>query len=100
MIAVGLLARNAVERWLQVPPWVKTRFAPGSLVVTEYMKSSGLLEYLEKLGFYLTGYGCSACIGKSGRAGCRCHPADPRAGRSDRGGVVREPHCRGAVREP
>lgn len=66
MIAAGLLAKKAVERGLQVPAYVKTSLAPGSQIVTTYLKESGLLPYLEKLGFYLVGYGCTTCIGNSG----------------------------------
>jgi aconitate hydratase len=66
MIGAGLLARKAVERGLRSRPWVKTSLAPGSLVVTEYLKAAGLLPYLEQLGFYLVGYGCTTCIGNSG----------------------------------
>ncbi len=66
MIAAGLLAKKAVERGLKVPPHVKTSLAPGSKVVTEYLQRSGLLPYLEELGFYLVGYGCTTCIGNSG----------------------------------
>lgn len=66
MLAAGLLARNAVERGLEVPPYVKTSLAPGSKVVTEYLEESGLLTYLEKLGYYTVGYGCTTCIGNSG----------------------------------
>jgi aconitate hydratase len=66
MIGAGLLARNAVQRGLTVKPWVKTSLAPGSLIVTEYYKASGLLPYLEKLGFNIVGYGCTTCIGNSG----------------------------------
>jgi aconitate hydratase len=66
MIGAGLLARNAVQRGLTVKPWVKTSLAPGSLVVTEYYKASGLLEYLAELGFNIVGYGCTTCIGNSG----------------------------------
>ena len=66
LIAAGLLARNAVHRGLHVKPWVKTSFAPGSKVVTEYMKEAGLMPYLEALGFHLVGYGCTTCIGNSG----------------------------------
>ncbi len=66
MIAAGLLAKKAVERGLRVPPHVKTSLAPGSKVVTEYLQRSGLLQYLEELGFYLVGYGCTTCIGNSG----------------------------------
>ncbi len=66
MIGAGLLARNAVERGLAVPPTVKTSLAPGSRVVTEYLRSAGLLQPLEQLGFRLVGYGCTTCIGNSG----------------------------------
>ena len=66
MIGAGLLARNAVRRGLKVKPWVKTSLAPGSLVVTEYLKAAGLLEYLAELGFNIVGYGCTTCIGNSG----------------------------------
>ena len=66
MVAAGLLAKRAVERGLKVPSWVKTSLAPGSRVVTDYLKAAGLLTYLEQLGFYLVGYGCTTCIGNSG----------------------------------
>ena len=66
LIAAGLLAKKAVERGLTVQKHVKTSLAPGSRVVTEYLKKAGLLPYLEKLGFYLAGYGCTTCIGNSG----------------------------------
>src|SRR5262245_11591693 len=66
MIGAGLLARNAVKKGLTVKPWVKTSLAPGSQVVTEYLKSSGLQKDLDKLGFDLVGYGCTTCIGNSG----------------------------------
>ncbi len=66
MIGAGLLARNAVERGLRVKPWVKTSLAPGSKVVTEYLQASGLMPYLEQLGFHLVGYGCTTCIGNAG----------------------------------
>ncbi len=66
MVGAGLLAKKAVERGLQVKPYVKTSLAPGSQVVTHYLKESGLLPYLEKLGFYVVGYGCTTCIGNSG----------------------------------
>lgn len=66
MIAAGLIAKNAVEKGLKVSPKVKTSLAPGSRVVTEYLDKSGLQEYLDKLGFYLVGYGCTTCIGNSG----------------------------------
>lgn len=66
MLAAGLLAKKAVERGLRSRPWVKTSLAPGSKVVTEYLRHSGLLPYLEQLGFHLVGYGCTTCIGNSG----------------------------------
>jgi aconitate hydratase A / 2-methylisocitrate dehydratase len=66
MVGAGLLARKAVEAGLTVKPWVKTSLAPGSRVVTRYLEASGLLPYLEKLGFNLVGYGCTTCIGNSG----------------------------------
>ncbi len=66
MIGAGLLAQKAVQAGLRVPSHVKTSLAPGSKVVTEYLTQAGLLPYLEKLGFYITGYGCTVCIGNSG----------------------------------
>lgn len=66
MLGAGLLAKKAVERGLQVKPWVKTSLAPGSKVVTDYLQVSGLISYLEKLKFHLVGYGCTTCIGNSG----------------------------------
>jgi aconitate hydratase len=66
MMAAGLLARNAVERGLDVPDYVKTSLAPGSRVVTEYLEASGLLPYLEELGYNVVGYGCTTCIGNAG----------------------------------
>ncbi|MGE0211044.1 MAG: aconitate hydratase AcnA [Parvibaculaceae bacterium] len=66
MIGAALLARNANRMGLKVKPWVKTSLAPGSQVVTEYLKSSGLQPELDKLGFDLVGYGCTTCIGNSG----------------------------------
>lgn len=66
IIGAGLLAKKALERGLTKPRYVKSSLAPGSLVVTEYLKSSGLLPYLEKLGFNVVGYGCTTCIGNSG----------------------------------
>ena len=66
MIGAGLLAKKAVERGLTRKPWVKTTLAPGSKVVTDYYEKSGLLPYLEKLGFDIVGYGCTTCIGNSG----------------------------------
>jgi aconitate hydratase len=71
MLAAGLLAKKAVEKGLNVPPLVKTSLAPGSRVVTEYYRKSGLDRYLDQLGFNTVGYGCTTCIGNSG-------PLDPR----------------------
>src|SRR6201994_949628 len=66
MLGAGLLAKKAVERGLQIKPWVKTSLAPGSKVVTDYLNKSGLSAYLDKLKFNLVGYGCTTCIGNSG----------------------------------
>jgi aconitate hydratase len=66
MLGAALLARNAVEKGLTAKPWVKTTMAPGSQVVSDYYEKAGLWPYLEKLGFYLVGYGCTTCIGNSG----------------------------------
>ncbi len=66
MIGSGLLAKKAVEKGIRISPYVKTSMAPGSRVVVKYLKSSGLLPYLESLGFHLAGFGCTTCIGNSG----------------------------------
>jgi aconitate hydratase len=66
MLAAGLLAKKAAERGLKVPPYVKTSLAPGSKVVTEYLREAGVLPALADLGFHLVGYGCTTCIGNSG----------------------------------
>ena len=66
MIGAGLLARNAVRRGLKVPPWVKTSLSPGSRVVADYLKGSGLQESLDALGFHVAGFGCMTCVGFSG----------------------------------
>ena len=66
MMAAGLLAQNALKRGLKTKPWVKTSLAPGSQVVTDYLKAAGLQTDLNKLGFNLVGYGCTTCIGNSG----------------------------------
>ncbi len=66
LLGAGLLAKKAIEAGLAPKPWVKTSFAPGSMVVTEYLQRTGLMSYLEKVGFYLVGYGCTTCIGNSG----------------------------------
>ena len=66
MLGAGLLARNAVAKGLTAAPWVKTSLGPGSLVVTDYLKKAGVMTDLEKLGFFVVGYGCTTCIGNSG----------------------------------
>ena len=66
MLAAGLIAKKAIEKGLTVKPWVKTSLAPGSKVVTDYLVKTDLMRYLEQLGFYLVGYGCTTCIGNSG----------------------------------
>jgi aconitate hydratase len=66
MLGAGLLARNAAARGLKAAPWVKTSLGPGSLVVTDYLKKAGVMDDLEKLGFFVVGYGCTTCIGNSG----------------------------------
>ena len=66
MLGAGLLARNAVAKGLKAQPWVKTSLGPGSRVVTDYLEKAGVLDDLEKLGFFVVGYGCTTCIGNSG----------------------------------
>ncbi len=66
MIGAGLLARNAAAKGLNRQPWVKTSLGPGSRVVTDYLEKAGVLKELEKIGFYVVGYGCTTCIGNSG----------------------------------
>ncbi len=66
MLGAGLLARNAAAKGLKAQPWVKTSLGPGSRVVTDYLEKAGVLDDLEKLGFYVVGYGCTTCIGNSG----------------------------------
>jgi aconitate hydratase len=66
LMAAGILAKKAVEKGLSAKPWVKTSLGPGSKVVTEYLEAAGLLTYLERLNFYVVGYGCTTCIGNSG----------------------------------
>ena len=75
MVGAGLLAKRAVERGLDVQPWVKTALAPGSGVVTDYLTQAGLLPYLEKLRFHVVGYGCMTCIGNSGPLPEKIHEA-------------------------
>jgi len=66
MLAAGLLAKKAVERGLNVLPYIKTSLSPGSGVVTKYFELSGVNKFLDQLGFTTTGYGCMTCIGNSG----------------------------------
>ncbi|GKS68276.1 aconitase [Nitrosomonas sp. PY1] len=66
LLAAGLLAKKAIEKGLSVKPHIKTSLAPGSRIVTDYLTITGLMPYLEQLGFYLAGYGCTTCIGNSG----------------------------------
>ena len=66
MVGAGLVAKKAIEKGLNSKPWVKTSLAPGSRVVADYLATAGLLTYLEQIGFYLVGYGCTTCIGNSG----------------------------------
>lgn len=66
LMAAGLVAKKAIEKGLQIKPWVKSSLAPGSKVVTDYLKHAGLQSYLDQLGFNLVGYGCTTCIGNSG----------------------------------
>ncbi|HEX2921448.1 MAG TPA: aconitate hydratase AcnA [Bacteroidales bacterium] len=75
MIGAGLLAKKAVLMGLTTKPWVKTSLAPGSQVVTEYLKKAGLLPYLEALGYHIVGYGCTTCIGNSGPLPIHIHKA-------------------------
>ena len=82
MVGAGLIARKAVERGLDVKPWVKTSMAPGSKVVTRYLETSGLLDDLEQLGYHIVGYGCTTCIGNSGPL------AEPIAEAIDEGDLV------------
>jgi aconitate hydratase len=66
MLGAGLVAKKAAARGLKAKPWVKTSIGPGSLVVTDYLEKTGLMKELEKVGFYIVGYGCTTCIGNSG----------------------------------
>ena len=66
LVAAGLVAKKAVERGLDIKPWVKPSLAPGSKVVTEYLDAAGLTPFLDQLKFNLVGYGCTTCIGNSG----------------------------------
>ena len=95
MVAAGLLARKAVERGLDVKPWVKTSLAPGSTVVTDYLERAGLTEYLDKLKFNLVGYGCTTCIGNSGPLAEEISAAVDAEGPRGLRGAVRQPQLRG-----
>ena len=87
LLGAGLLARNAVRRGLHVPPFVKTSLAPGSRVVTRYLEASGVMPYLEALGFHTAGFGCTTCIGNSGPL----HPVIEQAVRGKRPHRCRRP---------
>ena len=82
MLGAGLIAKKAVAKGLKAKPWVKTSLAPGSKVVTDYLKRAGLQDSLDQLGFHLTGYGCTTCIGNSGPL------ADPITEAIEQGGLV------------
>tara|TARA_R110002110_G_scaffold415612_2_gene651696 strand:- start:157744 stop:160419 length:2676 start_codon:yes stop_codon:yes gene_type:complete len=75
LVAAGLVAKKACERGLDSKPWVKTSFAPGSQVVTDYLEAAGLQSYLDEMGFDLVGYGCTTCIGNSGPLKPEIHEA-------------------------
>ena len=94
LMAAGLVAKKAVERGLQVPSWVKTSLAPGSLVVTEYLKKAGLTPYLDKLRFNLVGYGCTTCIGNSGPLPKEVSDADRQRGPGGGRRALRQPQLR------
>ena len=95
MIGAGLLAKKAVEKGLDVKPWVKTSLAPGSTVVTDYLAKSGLDEYLNALKFDLVGYGCTTCIGNSGPLADEISAAVEREGPGRLRGAVGQPQLRG-----
>jgi aconitate hydratase len=95
LLAAGLLAKKAVELGLTVKPHIKTSLAPGSRVVTEYLTRAGLLPYLEKLGFFLAGYGCTTCIGNAGPARAADRGSDRQERAGLRRGALRQPQLRG-----
>jgi aconitase A len=95
----GLLAKKAVERGLDVKPWVKTSLAPGSQVVTRYLDAAGLTPYLEALNFHTVGYGCTTCIGNSGPLPEPISKGDQAGRPGRRGGALGQPQLRGA-RQP
>ena len=90
MLGAGLVAKKALEKGLQVPPYVKTSLAPGSKVVTEYLQAAGLLEPLAGLHFDLVGYGCTTCIGNSGPLPPEVASAVTRGPTGGRGGAFRQ----------
>ena len=96
MVGAGLMAKKAVELGLSTPPWVKTSLAPGSMVVTEYLRDAGLDQYLDQLGFNLVGYGCTTCIGNSGPAAAPGGAGDRRRVAGGGGGAIGQPQLRGA----
>ena len=95
MLGAALLARNAVEKGLTSKPWVKTTMAPGSQVVTDYYEKAGLWPYLEKLGFYLVGYGCTTCIGNYRPAAGGDLQGDQRRRPDGHRGALGQPQLRG-----
>jgi aconitate hydratase len=95
MVGAGLLAKKAVERGLDVKPWVKTSMAPGSQVVTRYLDAAGLTPYLEALNFHTVGYGCTTCIGNSGPLPEPISKGDQAGRPGRRGGALRQPQLRG-----
>ena len=95
LLGAALLAKKAVERGLARKPWVKTSLAPGSKVVMDYLRSAGLLPYLEALGFHLVGYGCTTCIGNSGPLPDHIAAAVTEGDLVVGGGAFREPELRG-----
>ncbi len=95
MIGAGLLAKKAVARGLAVKPWVKTSLAPGSKVVSDYLKRAGLIEPLEQLRFNLVGYGCTTCIGNSGPDRGRNRRSDQKGQPGRVRGPQRQPQLRG-----
>ena len=96
LLAAGLLAKKAVEKGLTVKPHIKTSLAPGSRVVTEYLTRPGLLPYLEKLGFYVAGYGCTTCIGNAGDLAPEIDEAIADERPRLRRGALGQPQLRGA----
>jgi aconitate hydratase len=94
LIAAGLVARNAAAKGLKVKPWVKTSFAPGSQVVTDYMIAAGLQQHLDALGFQLTGYGCTTCIGNSGPLPDAGRRGDRQGRPHGHGGALGQPQLR------